>query len=171
MSFAQNFKNWIKKIWFPVFILIVILVYFLVDHNIAIYMLAAVIVVLSIQILYEIYRTQSLKGRIKRKPRQEDEALARDMKQDLNEIRNMLSELKKDKRASFLIIEDNGKYITYNPKLVNALKKLLLDNEYPQSDVNKALEKFNIRTKQEIRLIREELISRQKESNTKSKEE
>lgn len=166
MSYVQDFKNWIKKIWFPVFILVVILIYFLVDHNIAIYMLATVIIILTGQILYEIYRTQSLKGRIKRKSRQEDEELARNMKQNINEIRNMLSELKKDKRTPYLIIEDNGKYITYNPKMVAALKKLLLNNEFPQSDVNKALERFNIRTKQEIRLIREELILRQKEKNS-----
>lgn len=168
MSYVQDFKNWIKKIWFPVFILVVILIYFLVDHNIAIYMLATVIIILTGQILYEIYRTQSLKGRIKRKSRQEDEELARNMKQNINEIRNMLSELKKDKRTPYLIIEDNGKYITYNPKMVAALKKLLLNNEFPQSDVNKALERFNIRTKQEIRLIREELILRQKEKNSKN---
>lgn len=131
-------------------------------------MLAVVIIILTGQILYEIYRTQSLKGRIKRKSRQEDEELARNMKQNINEVRNMLSELKKDKKTPFLIIEDNGKYITYNPKLVAALKKLLLNNEFPQSDVNKALERFNIRTKQEIRLIREELILRQKEKNSKN---
>jgi hypothetical protein len=123
-------------------------------------MLLVVIIILSVQILYEIFKTQSLKGHINRKPRQEDQELANRMKQDINDVRNMLIELKKDEKSKFLVIEENGKYITYNSKLVAALEKLLFNSDYSQSEINNALERFNIRTKQEIRLIREELMRR-----------
>ncbi|MBD3352471.1 MAG: hypothetical protein GF364_13365 [Candidatus Lokiarchaeota archaeon] len=60
-------------------------------------------------------------------------------------------------RAKGLIVLDSNTYISYNPRMVSLLKKVLITGNYPQSEVFAVLRKYGITTKSELREIRQGL--------------
>ncbi|MBD3353402.1 MAG: hypothetical protein GF364_18110, partial [Candidatus Lokiarchaeota archaeon] len=62
MSSVNKFVDLLKKVWFPVFVLSVILIWYFWNKLIGIILLAVMIAILTLQIVYELVKTRSFRN-------------------------------------------------------------------------------------------------------------
>jgi len=149
--------NFLKRIWFPSFIIFVIIIYFLVDKHLAIYLLIGMIILLMIQIIYEYIKTLNFRNYLTKFPRIEDNRVALKLNEDLETIKTKMSEIMQKNSKNLMILFIQNKYISYNGKMIKALKKALIDHDFSTQEILKTFGKYGIENKLELREIKEKL--------------
>ncbi|MHA1339088.1 MAG: hypothetical protein ACTSRZ_04855 [Promethearchaeota archaeon] len=159
MSYAEGSLviNFLKKVWFPAFILIVIFIYFVIDKYLAIYLLIGMIILISFQIIYEAVKTRNFRKYLTKFLRIEDERIAFKLKEEVETIRTKMNELMPKNSKKLMILFIQNKYIAYNGRMIRILKKALIDHEFSTQELLRTFKKYGIETKTELRTIIEEL--------------
>ena len=157
MSFTINIKGFLKKIWFPVFLIVVILIYFLVNKKISIILLVAAITLLTLEIIYDLLKTRKFISFLMKHSRIDDIGVAKKLNKDVYQIKDKMSKIMHGKKISGKMVLFKNTYVYYSKKMLGVLEEILIERKEELGEALRVLSKHGINTKSELKYTRDEL--------------
>ncbi|MHA1896711.1 MAG: hypothetical protein ACTSU2_04870 [Promethearchaeota archaeon] len=153
----RNIGNFLKRSWFSLSIIIVLLIYFLVDYKLAVLILLIEIIILAIEIVVDRTSARRFIKFLERFRKISDIEIARRKRKDLDTVRKKLNKLQGSNKLRGLLLYFDGKYYYYNQKTTEILKHILVDQGVSTPEALRLLGKYGFDKRREIDNLRRNL--------------
>lgn len=147
----------IGRKWFFILIIIIIIVAVF-NLQLGIWMTVITLILYGLSYIPNLLFSNKLKRFLRNQKTIDDKTISRLLKRKYEEIQKRLFKLsQKQRKESWLIVFLNKQYIFYNDQIIEKFKELY-EKGFGEKEILEELQKVNVSTRAEIKMIEETLI-------------